>query len=71
MSVMTLKRINFKEAMASVLALQYILVMTFGNGVDSEMLPVCASTTFFIWAALVSQSLAAVVKTVSLKRCID
>lgn len=71
MSVMTLKRINFKEAMASVLALQYILVMTFGNGVDSEMLPVCASTTFFIWAAFVSQSLAAVVKTVSLKRCID
>lgn len=71
MSIMTLKRINFKEAMASVLALQYILVMTFGNGVDSEMLPVCASSTFFIWAALVSQSLAAVVKTVALKRCLD
>lgn len=71
MAVMTLKRINFKEAMVSVLALQYILVMTFGSGVDSRMLPVCASSTFFIWTALIVQSLTAVIKTTSLKRCID
>lgn len=47
MSVITLKRISLKEAMASVLTLQYILVMTFGNGVDSDMLPMCASSTFY------------------------
>ena len=70
MAVMTLKRINFKEAMVSVLTLQYVLVTTFGNGVDSHMLPACAATTFIFWALLVIQSLTAVVKAVALVRCV-
>ena len=71
MAVRTLKRINFKESMVSVLTLQYILVMTFGNGVDSHILPVCAASTFFIWTSLIVQSITALSKTLALRRCVS
>ena len=54
--VKMLRNINLMDALVSVLSLQYTLVMTFGDGVDGEMLPLCAVSSFAVWAFLVGFS---------------
>ncbi len=54
--VKMLRNIGLMDALVSVLSLQYTLVMTFGNGVDGEMLPLCAFSSFAVWTFLVGFS---------------
>ena len=48
-----LRAVSFSDALASVLTLQYILVMTFGEGVRGGMRVLCACSGFALWAAAV------------------
>lgn len=68
LSVRILKNISFVDALVSVLSLQYILIMTFGNGIEGEMLTLCATTSFAIWAFLIVVSLLSTLKAIKLKR---
>ncbi len=52
LSLKILKTLNFVDALVSVLSLQYVLVMTFGEGVTDKMLILCATTSFAVWVLL-------------------
>lgn len=56
LSVKTLRTLNFVDALVSLLSLQYVLVMTFGEGVTDKMLTLCATTSFAVWALLLAVS---------------
>ena len=62
--VKMLRNVALLDALVSVLSLQYILVMTFGNGVNGTMLPLCAVSSFAIWFFLVLFSIKMVVVAV-------
>lgn len=64
LSVKTLRTLNFVDALVSLLSLQYVLVMTFGEGVTDKMLTLCATTSFAVWVLLL------VVSALSLWRAI-
>lgn len=64
-SVKMLRDISLMDALVSVLSLQYTLVMTFGEGVEEGgMLPLCAASSFGVWAFLVAFSVRAVIVSV-------
>ncbi len=67
-SVKIFKTLNFVDALVSVLSLQYILVMTFGEGVKDTMLTLCATTTFAIWAMLIAVSVFSLWKAIKERR---
>lgn len=67
LSVRILKNVSFVDALVSVLTLQYILVMTFGDGIGGGMLFLCATTTFILWGAIVAVSVFALVSAVRLR----
>lgn len=68
LSVRILKNISFVDALVSVLSLQYTLIMTFGNGIEGEMLTLCATTSFAIWTLLIVVSLLSLFKAIKLKQ---
>lgn len=68
LSIKILKNISLVDALVSILSLQYILVMTFGNGMDEYMLPLCATSTFVIWIGLIILSVSSVIEAVKLKK---
>ena len=68
LSVQILKNLNFVDALVSVLSLQYILIVTFGNGIEGDMKIMCAFSSFAIWALIVAVSLLALLKAIKLKR---
>lgn len=59
--VKILKDISLIDAAASILSLQYTLIMTFGDGVRGDMLTMCATTSFIIWSLLIAFSIATVI----------
>ena len=68
LSVQILKNLNFVDALVSVLSLQYILIVTFGSGIEGDMKIMCAFTSFAIWALIVAVSFLALLKAIGLKR---
>lgn len=68
LSVIMLKDISFIDALVSVLVLQYILIMTFGSGVEGKMFVLCAATSFAIWALIIFVSIFSIVKAIRLIR---
>ena len=67
LSVNILRKINFIDALVSLLALQYTLIMTFGE-LKGNMFKLCAVSSFAVWAAIVVVSLLSVVKAVIINR---
>lgn len=51
LSAQTLRALNFKDAILSVVALQYVLIETFGGGEGLRLL--CQLTSFALWGAIV------------------
>ncbi len=68
LSVKMCRNLNFMDALVSVLSLQYVLVMTFGDGVTGEMMTWCAISSFAVWAALLAVAFAAMMRAIELKR---
>lgn len=68
LSVQILRNIKFVDALVSVLSLQYALVMEFGGGIQGDMLTLCATTSFAVWALLIAISVLSIVKVVKLKK---
>ena len=66
LSLEILRGLNFVDALVSVLSLQYVLLMTFGGGIEGDMFTLCAITSFAVWAVIVITSIAALVKAVKL-----
>lgn len=56
LSVRMLKDISLIDAAVSVLSLQYTLIMTFGDGIQGNMLTLCAVTSLIIWLLLLAFS---------------
>lgn len=62
LSVKIIRQIHFKDALVSVLMLQYVLTLTFGNGLDGKMLRVCEITSGLMWLALITVSALSLLK---------
>lgn len=63
-SVKILRTLNFIDALVSVLSLQYTLIMTFGDGVNGDMLTLTATSSFVIWAFLFAVSVTTLVRAI-------
>lgn len=68
LSVRMLRDISLIDAAVSLLSLQYTLIMTFGDGVQGEMLTLCAATSLIIWVMLLAFSARTVVFAVKCKK---
>ncbi len=68
LSVQILRNINFVDALVSLLSLQYALVMEFGGGIEGDMLTLCATTSFAVWALLIALSVLSIIKVIKLKK---
>ena len=60
--VWLLRTISFIDALVSILTLQNTLIMVHSNGVDMGMLPFTATTSAFVWTAVLVLSLSAIIK---------
>ena len=67
LSIKMLKNINLIDALVSILSLQYVLIMTFGNGIEGEMLALCATSTFAIWAIIIAVSILTLINSIKIK----
>ena len=70
LGVRSFKNLNFIDALVSVLTLQYTLIMTFGDGINGEMLTLCAVTSFAIWVFLIAVSVTNLIQSVKIKRAV-
>ncbi len=68
LSVKILRNINFIDALVSVLSLQYTLIMTFNGGTLSDMLGLCATSTFAIWAFIAVISVLTLIGAIKIKK---
>ncbi|MDE7087812.1 MAG: hypothetical protein K2O67_06440, partial [Clostridia bacterium] len=67
-SVKMLKTVCFIDALVSVLTLQYTLITTFGDGVEGDMLTLCAISSFAVWVMIIAVSVISIVSAVKLKK---
>ncbi len=67
LSVRVLRNVNFTDALVSILSLQYILVMTFGDGTGGDMHVLLAISTFAIWAFVCVLSVLTLITAVRIK----
>lgn len=67
-SVKILRRLHFKDALVSVLSLQYVLTMTFGEGANGSMARLCMITSGAIWLFLLALSIGSFVRAIKLRR---
>lgn len=65
LSLKILRKVNFVDAMVSILTLQYTLIMTFG-GMDRDIFILCAVTSFAVWAFIMVISLISLGQSVKL-----
>lgn len=63
LSVKMLRNVNLVDALVSVLSLQYALVMTFGGGIEGDMLFLCAFSSLAVWGFLIILSVVNAVKS--------
>lgn len=56
-SVKMLRKINFIDALVSVLTLQYALIMTFDGEINGKMLILCSVSSAAIWLTIVALSI--------------
>lgn len=63
LSVKMLRNVNLVDALVSVLSLQYTLVMTFGGGIEGDMLFLCAFSSLAVWGFLIILSVVNAVKS--------
>ena len=68
LSLRIFKNLNFIDALVAVLTLQYTLLMTFGDGVTGEMFPLCAATSFAVWAFLIIVSITNLFQAIKIKK---
>ncbi|MDE5728888.1 MAG: hypothetical protein K2I20_01780 [Clostridia bacterium] len=64
LSLEILQSFNFVDALVSVLSLQYVLIMTFGDGIAGAMFTLCAISGFAVWAVIVITSIAVLAKAI-------
>jgi len=62
LSVQILRALNFKDAIMSVIVLQYVLIKTFGGGATMDTM--CDITNFVLWAVIVAVSVVETVKSI-------
>ena len=67
LSIKILKNINLIDALVSILSLQYVLIMTFGNGIEGEMLALCATSTFAVWVLIIAISVLSLINSIKIK----
>lgn len=67
LSIKILRNINFIDALVSILSLQYVLIMTFGSGIEGEMFKLCAVSSFAVWAIIVAVSVISLVNSIKIK----
>lgn len=67
LSVIILKNINLIDALVSILSLQYVLIITFGNGIEGEMLVVSSISTFAVWIMILAVSIVTLINAVKIK----
>ena len=67
LSIKILKNINLIDALVSILSLQYVLIMTFGNGIEGEMLTLCAISTFTVWVLIIAISVLSLINSIKIK----
>lgn len=68
LSVKILRNVNFIDALASILSLQYTLIMTFGGGSIGEMRTLCAVSSFAIWALIIVISVLNLIRAVQIRK---
>lgn len=67
LSIKILKNISLIDALVSILSLQYILIMTFDNKIEGEMLTLCAISSFAVWAVIIAISILSLINSIKIK----
>lgn len=68
-SAQTLRALNLKDALLSVIALQYVLIETFGTSEALDIL--CQVTNLFLWLIIAFVSIFELIEVVRIKRASD
>lgn len=68
LSVKIIRSVNFKDAIVSVISLQYIMAMTFGEDISGKMATLCVLTSGVIWIVLVTVSLFSLIRAIKLRK---
>lgn len=67
LSIKMLRNLNLKDALVAILSLQYTLIITFDEGINSKMQILCAISTFTIWIALIFMSIVNLKNAIKIK----
>lgn len=62
------RNINLKDSLVALLTLQYVLVMTFGNGIEGSSLILCSITSFIVWLLLLTISIITIYNAIQLRK---
>ncbi len=62
------RNINLKDSLVALLTLQYILLMTFGNGIEGSSLILCSITSFAVWLILITISITTICNAIQLRK---
>lgn len=66
LSIKMMRNLSFIDALVSILTLQYTLIMTFGSGIDRNLLPICATVSFVIYGLILVISTVLLVHSIKL-----
>lgn len=62
------RNINLKDSLVALLTLQYVLVITFGNGIEGSSLILCSITSFIVWLLLLTISIITIYNAIQLRK---
>lgn len=68
LSVRIIRDVYLKDALASVISLQYVLTTTFGDGMTGDMLTVSEVTGALLWLLIVSVSACSLAQAIKLRK---
>lgn len=66
-SIQMLKTLNFTEMLATILSLQYIMVMTFSDGIEDSMKTLLIASSTVIWALMIFVSIFSMKEAVKIR----
>ncbi len=70
LSIKMLRQINLKDALVSILTLQYILIVTFDEGITREMQILSIISSFTIWTILIVISICNLKNAIKIKKSV-
>ncbi len=70
LSIKMLRQINLKDALVSILTLQYILIVTFDEGITKEMQILSIISSFAIWTILIVISICNLKNAIKMKKSV-